>query len=129
MEAICRPELAGKPGEGRDGVSPPALPSTRPGGTATPTKNELITAGRTILDHFGIAFGNSKLFRLAINFKAKCPNAGRYLFFQFLAAEAQLSDGQKRAALADPNIARCISYRDPVGEEDVRRVMRDRGQR
>ena len=105
-------------------MSPPGLLAAPGiGGTATPTKNELIEVGRVWLDHFHINFGNSKLFRLAINFKAKCPHAGRYMFVQYLCSALEISVEHQQRALRDPDVARVISYTDRVGELAVDHAM------
>ncbi len=109
-------------------MSPPGLmAATGFGGSATPTKNELITAARVILDNCGITFSNSRIYRLVIDFKAKYPMASGLLFFQWLASKVQMSQEQQRNALRNPDITRAISYADPTGETAVKNVMRGTG--
>ncbi len=94
------------------------------GGTATPTKNELIAAARLILDNCGMPVSNSRIFRLVIDFQARWPCASGRFFFQHLASLVHLSAEQQRSALRNPDIARAIAYADPTGETAVNNVMR-----
>lgn len=110
-------------------MSPPGLlADPEVCGSATPTKNELIEVGRAWLDHFHVKFGNSRLFSLAIQFKAKCPNAGRILFIEYLCARVEVSYERQQALLAsDPDFYRPYAHRDRYGELAVNNVMRSRG--
>lgn len=106
-------------------MSPPGL-LVAPvlGGTDTPTKNELIEVGRAWLDHFHVKFGNSRLFSLAIQFKAKCPNAGRILFIEYLCARVEVSHERQQALLAsDLDFYRPYAHLDRVGELAVEHAL------
>jgi hypothetical protein len=47
-------------------------------------------------------------------------------FRDSLAEAANLSSAQRRRVFADPELARCIAYCDPVGEAAVNNVLRER---
>ena len=99
---------------------------TRIGGTAPPSTDQLVHAGRVIVDHFHISFTTSRLLRLAIKFKERAPQGDKTLFFGFLASAIDLSETQKRAALSSPDIMRVLGYADPTGEQAVNNVLRER---
>lgn len=104
--------------------------ATRTGGTTSPTSSsELIGLTRLILDNCGIAFGQNKIVRLVRRFKERAPHAGGHVYFQYLANAVNLSVEQRHRALADPGIARAITYSDPTGETAVNNVMRRRNPR
>lgn len=109
-------------------MSPPGLMARpRMGGTTSPSTNELVNAARLILDNCGIAFSTNKIVRLVVRFNATMPNASGHAFFLYLTNAVQMSAEQQRAALRNPDIARVISYADPVGETAARNVLRERG--
>jgi hypothetical protein len=99
---------------------------TRIGGTESPSTDQLVTAGRNIVDYFHISFTTSRLLRLAIQFKRRAPQGDKALFFGFLASAIDLSEEQKRVALMDPEFVKFITYADPTGEQAVNNVMRER---
>lgn len=101
--------------------------SERPGGATSPTKTELVNAARTVVSCLGLSLSENKIVRLVLRFKDKAPQGGKHLFFQFLCSAVDLSAGQRRAALAHPDIARVIGYADPTGEHAVNRVLKRRG--
>lgn len=106
-------------------TAPPGyMPDIRMGGSTAPLKNDLIAAGRLILDNCGVSFGNRRLFRLVDEFKERAPRAGGWVFFQYLAATLELTNQQKLSALSNPDVVRAISYADPTGEQAVNNVMR-----
>jgi hypothetical protein len=112
-------------------VTPPGgIAAPRVGVTMSPTKDELIRHARTKLDGW---IGPNKIVRLVLRFMDCEPQGDWDLFDQYLANEVQTSPESKRAAakLADemnPEHARIFPYRDdPVGEDAVRHVMRERG--
>lgn len=90
---------------------------TRIGGTESPSTDQLVTAGRNIVDYFHISFTTSRLLRLAIQFKRRAPQGDKTLFFGFLASAIHLSEEQKRAALANPEFVKFIVYADHTGED------------
>lgn len=65
----------------------------------------------------------SKVSRLVRTFKDRVEGNG-FAFEAFLANSVQLTAAQRRQALAHPDIAKVISYADPVGEQAVRNVLR-----
>jgi hypothetical protein len=107
--------------------SPPAAKAAnRLGGSTAPLKNHLANAAAVILQNVGIEFGTRKIFRLVDSFVERAPQAGGHVFFQYLANSVQMSQSQRRTALANPDIARAISYSDPTGEAAVNNVMKGR---
>lgn len=107
-------------------TGPPGLVArTRFGGSTAPSKNELISAARLILDNCGIGLGNRKVFRLVDRFVERAPNASGHAFFLYLTNAVRMSEAQKVAAMSSPDIARCIAYADPTGETAVNNVMRE----
>lgn len=92
----------------------------------SPTKTELVNAARTVTTCLGLSLSENKIVRLALRFKDKAPHGSKLLFFQFLCSAVDLSSGQKRAALANPEIARVIGYADPTGETAVNNILRQR---
>lgn len=99
--------------------------SASPSQRETPSTDQLVHAGRIIVDHFHISFTTSRILRLAIQFKSRAPQGDKYLFFEFLSAQIHLTDSQKRAALSTPEIARVLVYNDPTGEQAVNNVLRE----
>lgn len=109
-------------------MSPPTPTATAVlGGSTAPTKDELIDAARTVLDHFHVPFGVRRTFRLVESFKVRSPHGGRHLFFQYLCSAVEIDAERQRSALLDPDVAKAVSYNDPTGEHAVRNVMRERG--
>lgn len=103
---------------------PGVMPETITGGsTSTET---LIKRAHTLLDDCGISMSPSKVARIVREFKRRVEHNG-FSFEAFLVNSVQLSADQRRRALANPDIARVISYADPTGETAVRRVMRQGG--
>ncbi|HMM93980.1 hypothetical protein [Phycicoccus sp.] len=86
----------------------------------------LKATARTILWNVGIDYGPNKIARLCLRFKGRVERNG-FAFFDFLANAVQLDAQQRRAGLANPEIARVISYADPTGETAARNVDRERG--
>lgn len=109
-------------------MSPPtALAATAaPGVTTSPDLEALKAAASTVLWNCGIAYGPNKINRLAVTFASRVERNG-FAFFDFLANAVQLDADQRRRALANPDIARAISYADPTGETAVNNVIRERG--
>jgi hypothetical protein len=70
--------------------------------------------------------GTQRVTRLVRQFQARIERNG-FAFFDFLANSVQLDSATRRRALADPDIQRVIAYMDPVGEQAVRNVTRERG--
>lgn len=100
-------------------MTAPAQP--RIGGTASPSTDELLNAGRQIVDYFGRSMSTSRILRLAIQFKRRSPNGGRELYFLFVCAEIQVSELQKQRARqraqCNPEWATVIGYSDHTGED------------
>jgi len=96
----------------------------RMGGTTSPLQNRMVNAARAIFDSCGLGFSENKISRIVRRFIAWSPTAGGDAFFAYLANEVQMSESQKRTALANPDIAQAISYADPTGETAVGNIMR-----
>jgi hypothetical protein len=91
------------------------------GGTTSAEK--LIRDARIILTNCGVPVGQSRLSRLVRTYQARVERNG-FAFFDFLVNSVQVTDEQRRKALADPDVQRVISYADPTGETAVRNVLR-----
>lgn len=81
------------------------------------TEGDLVDIGRVVLVHYHIAFTKRWLKWVAQQFNLFAAHASRYAFFQFLAAEVQLSEAQKREAELHPELAKMIGYADRTGED------------
>lgn len=86
---------------------------------------DLKVAARAILWNCGIDYGPSKIHRLCCQFANRVRHNG-FEFFDFLANKVELTADQRRNALANPDVQRCIAYADPTGETAVDNVMRGR---
>lgn len=98
------------------------LAYTTGGTTSTDGLQTLIGRAHTILDACGYPMSHSKVSRLVRRFRHRVEHNG-YAFFDFIANAIQLTEAQRRAALANPDIARCIAYADPTGETAVNNVL------
>jgi hypothetical protein len=103
------------------------MPKTRSGGftsaEATSQTQQAINAAHVILANCGVGMSPSKVSRLVRQFEARVARNG-WTLFEFLTNAVQLSADQRRAALANPDVARVISYVDPTGETAVNNVLR-----
>ena len=108
-------------------MSPPgALGATAgPGGSTIHRPEDMIRAAQVILTNCGVEMRPQRVTRLVRQFKARVEGNG-FAFFDFLANAVRLNAEQRRAALANPDIQRVISYADPTGEMAVANVMRGR---
>lgn len=68
----------------------------------------------------------SKVSRLVRQYKYRVEQNG-FPFEAFLVNSVQMTEQQRRRLLADPAVARVISYADPTGETAARNV--DKGKR
>lgn len=89
-----------------------------------PDRDRLMVAAHTVLSNCGIEMRPAKVRRLVQTFEHRVERNG-VAFFAFLANSVCLSTEQQRRALANPDVARAISYADPTGETAVRNVMRE----
>ena len=87
---------------------------------------KLIIAAQNILGACGYPMGPSRVSKLVRRFQHRVEGNG-FAFFDFIANAIRLSEAQRRRALADPDIARIISYLDPTGETAVNNVLRKSG--
>lgn len=83
----------------------------------------LIEHAQNLLRNCGIQMSPSKVSRLVRDFKHRVEANG-FPFGAFLVNSVQLTATQRRQALANPEIARVISYSDPTGEKAVHHVLR-----
>lgn len=99
---------------------------SRIGGIASPSTDELVIAGREIVDYFKRSMSTSRILRLAIRFKKRSPHGGRELYFLFICAEIQVSDLQKQhardRAQCNAEWAKVIGYADHTGEDAAHNV-------
>lgn len=107
--------------------APPGLATSTTTGGTTSAENRIRHA-HVILANCGVSMGSSKVSRLVREYEHRVERNG-FAFFDFLVNAVQVSDDQRRLALASPEVQRVISYADPTGETAVRHVMRARGQR
>jgi hypothetical protein len=93
----------------------------------SPTQQELAGAARRLVDASGLYLGQNRILRLALKFRAYQPTGDTTAFLRWFANEVNLNAEQRRrAARSNPEIARVISYRDPVGEDAVNNVLQGR---
>jgi hypothetical protein len=112
-------------------VSPPGgSAAIRTGGSTrtSQTTEQAIRAAHVYLAGCGIEIGPRKVNRLVRRFEARVLRNG-WTFVEFLANSAQLSEEQRRQAIADPELACLLAYFDKVGETASRNVDREREQR
>lgn len=105
-------------------MSPPTtrLAFTSGGTKSTDGIDKLIVAAHGILDACGYPLSQSKVSKLVRRFRYRVENNG-FAFFDFIANAIQLTEAQRRNALSNPDVARCIAYADPTGETAVNNVM------
>lgn len=112
-------------------MSPPtatANPATG-GTTNTEAKRQteaLIRAANLVASNCGLPVGPSKVSKLVRRFRRDVEYKG-VPFFDYFANAVHLDAQQRRSALANPDVARAISYADPTGESAVNNVIRQRG--
>lgn len=99
---------------------------SRIGGTASPSTDELVNRGRSIVDYFKRSMSTSQILRLVIKFKKRSPHGDGQLYFLFICGEIEVSDQQKQRARerahCDPEWAKIIGYSDRVGEAATHNV-------
>jgi hypothetical protein len=89
-----------------------------------PTIKELKSFASMVFDNIGVGYGPHKINNLATRFARTMPNANGWTFFLYLVNAVQITAEQQRRGLANPDIARVISYSDPTGEAAVHRALR-----
>ena len=102
----------------------PAALATATSGGSTRTE-ALIKAAHLVLDNCGLRMVPAKVARLVRDYERSVAANG-FSFFAFLANAVQLTEQQRHRALANPDVARAISYADPTGESAVNNVMKGR---
>jgi hypothetical protein len=103
-------------------TAPPGRTTLSAAGGDTSTET-LIRHAHKLLNNCGVPMSPSKVTRLVREFKRRVEHNG-FPFEAFLVNSVQLTAEQRRRALADPDIAKVVSFPDPVGEEAVHNVMR-----
>lgn len=86
---------------------------------------DLKVIASTVLWNCGIDYGPNRINRLCLRFASRVRGNG-FDFFDFMANQVELTAGQRRRALADPDVQRVIAYADPTGELAVNNVMSHR---
>lgn len=104
-------------------MSPLGSTTHMTGGTTS--AETLMRHAQELLANCGIQMSPSKVSRLVRTFKHRVEGNG-FPFEAFLVNSVQLTAEQRRKALANPNIARAISYADPTGETAVNNVLHRR---
>jgi hypothetical protein len=89
---------------------------------ATSQTQQRINAVHKILDNCGYVMSPSKVNRIVRQFEHQAERNGWNLL-DFIANKIALTEQQRHQVLADPDVARVISYADPTGESAVRNVM------
>ncbi|MCV7176766.1 hypothetical protein [Mycolicibacterium sphagni] len=103
-------------------MSPPAVQLQTATGGSTSTET-LIKHAHKLLTNCGICMSPAKVSRLVREFKHRVERNG-FPFEAFLVNSVDMTNQQRLNALADPEIARVISYLDPTGELAVMKVLR-----
>ena len=98
------------------------------GVSTSPSVKELKSLAVLVSRNLGINLGPNRANRLAVDFADRFPNGSAWMFFLHLANDVlRVSEAQRRRLLANPDVARVITYYDQTGEEAVHNVMRKRG--
>jgi hypothetical protein len=105
-------------------MSPPGLTATLKTSGGDMSAEALIKHAQKLLCSSGIEMSPSKVSRLVREFRHRVEIEG-FSFGAFLLNTVQMTAEQRRRALANPEIARVISYADPTGERAVNNVLRD----
>jgi len=103
-----------------------AAPPTSGGTTsaeATSQTEHFTRLAHTILAACDFRMGQSSVSRLVRRFQYRVECNG-WNFFDYFANAMQMTAEQRRQALANPDLARCIGYSDPTGEQAVNNVMK-----
>lgn len=80
----------------------------------------------TFFANCGLDYGPNKVNRLCVEYVGQ-PRRNGFTFAEFITTKVHLRAEQHRAALANPDLHRRISYADPTGETAVNKVTRERG--
>jgi hypothetical protein len=107
-------------------MNPPGLMATTATSGGSPSAETLYSHAQKLLANCGIEMSPSKVSRLVREYRNRVETNG-FSFEAFLLNTVQLSAQQRRQALANPDIARAISYSDPTGETAVNNVLRGGG--
>jgi hypothetical protein len=103
-------------------MSPPGLMATREPSGGSTSAETLVEHAHKLLCNCGIQMSPSKVSRLVREYRHRVERNG-FPFEAFLVNSVQLTAQQRRQALANPDIARAISYADPTGETAINNVM------
>lgn len=102
--------------------------STRRNDFAGQGPEELKSTLRAVLERQGIEWGPNKVNRHVVRYLEQVAPKG-VGFFDHTVNVLALSVDRRRGLLADPSLARVISYADPTGETAVRNVLQKKGRR
>jgi hypothetical protein len=101
-------------------MSPPDLTATQASGGTTSAET-LIKHAHKLLNDSGIQMSASKVSRLVRTFKRRVEANG-HPFEAFLLNSAELTDDERRKALANSEIARRLTYADPTCDLALRNL-------
>jgi hypothetical protein len=84
-------------------MSPPGLMALSGSGVSTsPSVKDLKSLAQLVLSNVGADIGVNEINRLVTRFVRQAPNCNGWTFFLYLANAVQMSEAQRRSALADP---------------------------
>lgn len=87
----------------------------------------LVRRAHKLLGDAGMTMSPSRVSRLVRQYNRRCAANG-FSFEAFLAnSVVELTAEQRRRVMANPDIARVVSYLDPTGEQAAANVQRQRG--
>lgn len=78
---------------------------------------------RKILDACGVPATPNFINRVVVKYLERVAHTG-FPFGPWLVSQIQLTSEQRRRGMQHPDVAYCLSYSDPTGEQAVSRVMR-----
>lgn len=105
-------------------MSPPTVQRHSSTGGST-SAEALVSHAHKLLANCGVSISPSKVSRMVREFKHRIEKNG-FPFEAFLVNTVQLTAQQRQMMIADPEIARVISYSDPTGESAVNNVLKGR---
>jgi hypothetical protein len=90
------------------------------------TPDDLIRLTNLIVVNSGIEMSTQRVTRLVRNYRYSGVRGRGFEYFDYLCVQLQLRVEERHRLLADPEIAKALTYCDPVGEEATDRVMKQR---
>ena len=111
-------------------MSPPAVLSIRRSTSAEtgdqPRPEAFARDAGRLLAACGVYRSRAWISRTVRDYMSSIAGAG-FPFGAYLLNRVELNAEQRRVALHDPEVAYLLEYADPVGEQAVRNVTRERG--